>query len=258
MNTRRVALVMSALALATASFAANAAILYQNLGTAAPPAALGSYTMTAFDQVPQAAIPDFTSVSSIPGSPTGTLSISPSANKRTVPNGGWASAWGHGYAGPVFFTNGSTTATLTLPAGTKAFYFYMHGDSYGTRTFTATTNSGATSGAIPITTSAPGGAASAIGFAFYSTAGETITSITITGDDDFSVAEFGINGGVAKTCASEGYTGTKLTWCKNICEMGYTGATLDLWIHRWIGRYRDLPYCAVEGGEEPPPPPQDA
>jgi len=56
------------------------------------------------------------------------------------------------------------------------------------------------------------------------------------------------------TCASEGYTGTKLTWCKNICENGLTGATLDTWIHRWINRYRDLPYCAVEGGGQPPAP----
>ncbi len=60
-------------------------------------------------------------------------------------------------------------------------------------------------------------------------------------------------GAPATTCASEGYTGTKLTWCKNICEMGYTGATLDMWIHRWINRYRDLPYCAREGGPELPP-----
>ena len=59
------------------------------------------------------------------------------------------------------------------------------------------------------------------------------------------------------TCASEGYTGTKLTWCRNICEKGYTGATLDTWIHRWISKYRDLPYCAQEGGEEEQPP-QDA
>ena len=49
------------------------------------------------------------------------------------------------------------------------------------------------------------------------------------------------------TCASEGYTGTKLTWCQNICEKGYTGATLDMWLHRWTGKYRDLPYCAAEG-----------
>ena len=54
------------------------------------------------------------------------------------------------------------------------------------------------------------------------------------------------------TCESEGYTGTKLSWCQNICEKGYTGATLDIWIHRWINRYRDLPYCAVEEEEEVP------
>ena len=60
--------------------------------------------------------------------------------------------------------------------------------------------------------------------------------------------------GPATTCASEGYTGTKLTWCKNICENGLTGATLDMWIHRWVNRYRDLPYCAVEGGGEEEPP----
>jgi hypothetical protein len=58
------------------------------------------------------------------------------------------------------------------------------------------------------------------------------------------------------TCASEGYTGTKLTWCKNICENGLTGATLDIWIHRWINRYRKLPACAAEGGGEEEPPPQ--
>ena len=55
-----------------------------------------------------------------------------------------------------------------------------------------------------------------------------------------------------QTCASEGYTGTKLVWCQNICEKGYTGATLQTWIHRWITRYRDLPYCAAEGGPEGP------
>jgi hypothetical protein len=47
------------------------------------------------------------------------------------------------------------------------------------------------------------------------------------------------------TCASEGYTGTKLEWCKNICERGYEGATLAMWIRRWTDRYRTLPYCAV-------------
>jgi hypothetical protein len=49
----------------------------------------------------------------------------------------------------------------------------------------------------------------------------------------------------ATTCASEGYTGTKLEWCKNICERNYTGSTLDMWLRRWINRYHDLPYCTA-------------
>jgi hypothetical protein len=52
--------------------------------------------------------------------------------------------------------------------------------------------------------------------------------------------------GSTTTCASEGYTGTKLEWCKNICERGYTGSTLAMWIRRWTDRYRDLPYCAKD------------
>ncbi|HSD17582.1 MAG TPA: putative Ig domain-containing protein [Thermomonas sp.] len=54
-----------------------------------------------------------------------------------------------------------------------------------------------------------------------------------------------LNYTVTTTCSNDGYTGTQLTWCRNICEMGYTGATLGIWIHRWINRYRDLPYCMV-------------
>ena len=58
--------------------------------------------------------------------------------------------------------------------------------------------------------------------------------------------------GPATTCASEGYKGAKLTWCQNICENGLTGQVLDTWIHRWIQRYRDLPYCAVEQEQQQP------
>ena len=54
----------------------------------------------------------------------------------------------------------------------------------------------------------------------------------------------------ATTCASEGYKGTQLTWCQNICENGLTGQVLDTWIQRWTRRYRELPYCAVEDGSK--------
>ena len=75
------------------------------------------------------------------------------------------------------------------------------------------------------------------------------------GSMNFFVDDVELNVDETITCADQGYTGTKLTWCKNICEMGYTGATLDMWIHRWVNRYRDLPYCARddegEGEGEP-------
>ena len=50
-------------------------------------------------------------------------------------------------------------------------------------------------------------------------------------------------GPVGSTCANEGYTGIKLQWCQNVCENGHTGQLLDAWIHRWIDRFRQLPYC---------------
>ena len=53
----------------------------------------------------------------------------------------------------------------------------------------------------------------------------------------------------ATTCAGEGYTATKLLWCQNICEKGYTGTALNIWIHRWISRYRALPACALTPSE---------
>ena len=91
-----------------------------------------------------------------------------------------------------------------------------------------------------------GPAANANGnWSLYAVDDEAVDIGSIAGGWTLTIAE-------AQSCASEGYTSTKLEWCKNICERGLTGATLDIWIHRWITRYRDLPYCAVAA----PPPPQ--
>jgi hypothetical protein len=248
MQHRKLSIALAGVMLAAASFTASADVLFQNLGTAAPPATLGSHVITPFDQAAQAAIPNFTMVSVIPGSPVaGDLTISPEASKRTVPSGGWNSSWSHGYTGPVFFAQ-ATSATLTLPPNTRAFYFYAQGNFFSSHTFTVTTDGGATSGPVSVSTAPAGGADGATGFAFYSTAGETITSISISAPTSggMSFGEFGIGTGPVTTCASEGYTGTKLEWCKNICERGYTGGTLAMWIRRWTDRYRTLPYCALE------------
>jgi hypothetical protein len=48
------------------------------------------------------------------------------------------------------------------------------------------------------------------------------------------------------TCAAEGYTGTKLTWCRNICEIEQTPANLRVWIRRWVDRYHEDPPCIAE------------
>ncbi|MDE2408497.1 MAG: hypothetical protein KGL91_11635 [Xanthomonadaceae bacterium] len=58
--------------------------------------------------------------------------------------------------------------------------------------------------------------------------------------------------GSSTTCASSGYTGTQLLWCQKICESGLTGRDLDVWLQRWIRQFRQLPYCAVGGGNPPP------
>ena len=55
---------------------------------------------------------------------------------------------------------------------------------------------------------------------------------------------------VTTTCVNDGYSGTQLTWCRNICEMGYSGSTQNTWIRRWEDRYHDQPYCLTA------PPPQ--
>ena len=251
MLRRTVFATLTSLAIATASFAANADILFANLGNVAPPATIGGLQMTPFDQTPQAAIPDFTSVSAIPGAPGGAnLGIAPVSAKYTRGTTWNGSPWAGGYNGALYFNSG-LTRTLTLPTNTRAFYFYVESNYYGsTFSYTVTTDSGATS--EPVSVAGGGGGH---GFAFYSTAGENIASVTVTGvglnNGGFTVGQFGINGEFT-TCASEGYKGAQLTWCQNICENGLTGQVLDTWIHRWIKRYRDLPYCAVEQPEEPP------
>jgi hypothetical protein len=95
MKTRHYALALSALALAAASFAANAAIVFQNLGTNAPPAndwrPRASRRSTS---APQAALPDYlrtVTVPIIPGSPLpGKLVVNPlsyKVSRRELGNG---------------------------------------------------------------------------------------------------------------------------------------------------------------------------
>jgi hypothetical protein len=155
----------------------------------------------AFSAAAQAAIADDTQVTTIPGSPIGgVLTLNLPACKATVP-ATW-NGWSHGYTGPVFQTAGGSpcsppalatpdTRILTLPAETKAFYFYANQNDVDTiQTITATSDTGATSGPISI----PAIVDTANGYGFFSSAGENIATITITTSDPsgFGFGEFGI------------------------------------------------------------------
>ena len=49
---------------------------------------------------------------------------------------------------------------------------------------------------------------------------------------------------VFTTCAAEGLSGTKLTLCRQICEMHYPTATVNALIKGWVTLYHESPPCA--------------
>jgi subtilase family serine protease len=156
-------------------------------GTDPPPGHLGKYKVTAFD----AACTPGTYYASI-SAPTGTVALSPQSECEEV-GVGWAT-WSNGYDGDVYWQNadegGSTTLTLTLPAGTRAFYFYAEPNEFETFDLQATAQNGTTSGPLQVY-----GDAGAQYYGFYANGkGENIATITISCDDDFAIGEFGIAG----------------------------------------------------------------
>ena len=137
--------------------------------------------MTAF--APDAR-PLLTDVTTVPG-PTGDLVFSTPASHRRI-GAGW-STWSHGYTGDVYFTNGATSITMTMPAETSAFYFYAEPDTQSVFNFTATAQDGTTSGSIGVD-----GLGGAKYFGFYGVNDMRIETITVSSTDAFAVGEFGI------------------------------------------------------------------
>jgi hypothetical protein len=145
-------------------------------GTSSPPATLGGFTMTPFGSDPRA-------TGSIVSGTNG-LGFSPSLELDRIGDG-WGT-WSHGYTGDVYWTRGATTLTLTLPANTGAFYFYVEPESFADFLITATAQDGTTGDA---TVSGFGGARY---FGFYGVNGATVESNTVSSSEDFAVGEFGI------------------------------------------------------------------
>ena len=189
-----------------------------SVGTAAPPATLGGYTMSPFalDSRPLTDIFDLQPVFTDVPAPGGrTLQFDRSMGHYRIGNG-WGT-WSHGYTRDVY-TNAAFAASpgrdqvmMTLPANTKAFYFYVEPNLQATYNVTATANDGTTSG--PIATSGLSGAKY---FGFYSEGGTTLSTITVNvaaGAQGFAIGEFGIDNGdtTAPTAKAPIHTFTTLS-----------------------------------------------
>lgn len=211
MNTFKTT-IFSALLSVTLTSSAWAGIAGQAWGTAAPPAALDTYSMTSF-------APDLSLLGGLvaavnvpPGAtPTGSVAFSAPLEHWNVnaANPPWLT-WSNGYTGDVywfdtFFGAGpADSLVLTLPTGTKAFYLYVEPNFIGLPgtpptafdfDVSAATDASETFSFLvqPIL-----GNAGAAGFGFYATGGASLTTITVTGydtwPDGFAIGEFGING----------------------------------------------------------------
>jgi hypothetical protein len=154
-------------------------------GSGAPSTTLGSYTMTPFGDDSRAVFTDVTSTETTPIG--GVVGFSSSMSLRTI-GSGWAT-WSHGYTGDVYF-GGETllSLTLTMPAGTGAFYFYAEPNRQSNFNVSATSSG-------QVVQQLTNGFGGANYFGFYGTGGDTISSITIsfaTGSLGGAVGEFGI------------------------------------------------------------------
>lgn len=180
------------------SYRLNAAVIMTIGSTNAPASTLGGFTMSPLARTnPRFALVTSTSSSPSVGFNQGvyeTAAFDPSASPaQSAPP--YFALWSHGYTGNVWHTadSGNTRSlTLTLPASTKAFYFYVQPVDFGTVSFTID-YPGIQSGSLSAT-----GNQGAVYVGLHSNAGEDLTSIKITSEDTsagafgFAVGEFGI------------------------------------------------------------------
>lgn len=172
------------LAVAGTALAAGAIGFDGKPGTGPPPRKLHKLKMKKFEADSR---PDNSIVRSVKG-PTGKVKFSIALVKKTVPTT-W-STWSNGYHSSVYNDSNGGPVTLTLPAGTKAFYFYIEPNA-GTGKFTATSG-GVSSGPRSVNSSA---AAKYFGF-YAKKATGSVKKITVTETGStlgFAIGEFGIH-----------------------------------------------------------------
>lgn len=148
---------------------ATSSIVYQDLGTGAPPSSLGGYNIyTKAD--------NYSNLQNVTSIPTicGDIVLDQTMYTCLVlPGSGWSS-WSHGYKGRVYSSLPSAQRVLTLPSGVKAIVFYVEPTNFSNYSFQVKANDGT------VYTKSIAGNAGAAGFGFYAQGNELITSITIT------------------------------------------------------------------------------
>lgn len=126
---------------------AHAALNYVPLAPNAPLpiTQVGMTGALPFDVAAQAALPNYTTTTTVPGKPTGVVgdvTSSIALSKYTQP-GIWPMAWQNGYTGAIL---AGGNMTLTMPPRTTAFYVYVSPNNAGARTVTATATSSVAGG----------------------------------------------------------------------------------------------------------------
>jgi hypothetical protein len=176
--------------LALASSASAAVIFTGNPSGSAPPATLGPYSLTQFPDDPR---PHGAQIAEVPSPLGGNVLLAPPMFHF---ENAWGSAWAPGAPRYTYFSNGLPTGTLTMPAGTGAFNFYLEPDDFGVRTFEAVAQDGTSSGSVSVSASSSGGRY----FGFYATGPDTIDHVNIrntsvgAGRNGFGIGAFGIAG----------------------------------------------------------------
>ncbi len=148
-------------------------------GSGPPPSSLGPYTMTPFGRDPQ----EIGWVNGV-SDPAGTLHF-PAPLSHQLVGQGWAT-WSQGYTKDVYVSE-DNTASIDLPAGTKAFYLYAEPNLFQDFNVEATTSDGASSGPISVY-----GESGAHYFGFYTTGARTLSNVVVTAEDRLAIGEFGI------------------------------------------------------------------
>jgi len=112
------------------------------------------------------------------------IGFSPAVSHRRI-GSGWMS-WSHGYTGDVYYTNGASSITLTMPAGTVAVYFYVQPSPFAEHTFQVLVNETHLSEQFTAQ-----GSAGPVGFGVCANPVHTVVVSCMSGAD-FAIGEFGI------------------------------------------------------------------